>query len=267
MKSILDDPKTLPLDGEVQNALFKRLKSLDKGSKEYEDILNELTIHNVRLIVKFSRGLYDKNELDIDDVIAIGTPGLVKAIERFDLNMNVPFSSYAKTWIKTEIQRKAFEEYLSYHISIRDYNLLKSYFSCETRLLNERDGSVDREDVLLEMNLSNKQCEKLIDLLNISTISSLNSYYSDDEKIEYIDTIPSFDSSSNYYDSISKELNNDLQRDILFDKVLYGMTFTNISQEYNISVYDAKKLYSDAIDKLKNSNLKEELHYFISASQ
>lgn len=254
IRSILDNPNTLPLDGNTQISLFKELKSLGKSNDRYKEILDELIVHNVRLIAKYANGLYDANELEIDDIIAIGVPALIKAIEKFNPYMDVPFSSYAKRWIQTEIHRKAFEEYLAYHLSIRDYELLKSYYSYEIRLLNEK-GIIDRDEIFKEMDLSKDKCDKIIDLLNLSTISSLNSYYSNDEKIEFIDIIPSFDSQSNYYEVITNELNNNLQRDILFDRVLSEMSFAKISETYNLNIRNVKKLYNDAIYKLRNSNI------------
>lgn len=66
---------------------------------------NELMMHNMRL-VKSIAGHYTCAGLDSDDLISIGSMGLIPAIEKFDLTSTHKFSTYATYWIKQAIRRE-----------------------------------------------------------------------------------------------------------------------------------------------------------------
>ena len=66
---------------------------------------NELMMHNMRL-VKSIAGHYTCAGLDNDDLISIGSMGLIPAIEKFDLTSTHKFSTYATYWIKQAIRRE-----------------------------------------------------------------------------------------------------------------------------------------------------------------
>lgn len=66
---------------------------------------NELIMHNMRL-VKSIAGHYTCAGLDNDDLISIGSMGLIPAIEKFDLTSTHKFSTYATYWIKQAIRRE-----------------------------------------------------------------------------------------------------------------------------------------------------------------
>lgn len=66
---------------------------------------NELIMHNMRL-VKSIAGHYTCAGLDSDDLISIGSMGLIPAIEKFDLTSTHKFSTYATYWIKQAIRRE-----------------------------------------------------------------------------------------------------------------------------------------------------------------
>lgn len=257
MRSILDYKlETKPLEPSVQEELLRRVKTLDTNSVEFKEVMDELIMHNLKLIAKYAKGLYDKKSMEIDDVISLAIPGLRKAILKFEPEKGVPFAIYCRKWLVMEIRRNVFKETFSSHLSVRDYELIMAYLSTETRLLNELNGDYDQEDVFEEMHLTNKQIDKLIDLLNISSVASLNSYYDEDNELELIDIIAA-DSTSNVAEFAKAELQNDVQYNILLNKAVYDMTYKDIAAEYNLSLKEVKSLYDDGIRKLKNSDIAE----------
>ena len=139
VKTILDYEETNPLEEEVQNELLRKIKTLDSKSDEFKEVMDSLTIHNLRLIAKYANGMYSKKDTTLDDVIALAIPGLQKAIMKFDPSLNVPFAVYCKPWIQVEIHRGLAKEVFHSHLSSRDYDLLMSYYACESRLLNETE--------------------------------------------------------------------------------------------------------------------------------
>ena len=67
-----------------------------------EDARERLVIHNLRLVAHIAKK-YTKTGRDPDDVISIGTIGLIKAVSSFQPEKGVPLSSYASRCIENEI--------------------------------------------------------------------------------------------------------------------------------------------------------------------
>lgn len=63
---------------------------------------NKLVEHNLRLVAHIIKKYYS-NRSDQDDLVSIGTIGLIKAINTFDINKNIKLSSYASRCIENEI--------------------------------------------------------------------------------------------------------------------------------------------------------------------
>ncbi|MEG0894996.1 MAG: sigma factor, partial [Oscillospiraceae bacterium] len=82
------------------NATFPKPLS-ERKEKEYfilkekgdEQARNKLIEHNLRLVAHISKKYYSKTN-DQDDLISIGTIGLIKAVNTFNLDKGIRFSTY-----------------------------------------------------------------------------------------------------------------------------------------------------------------------------
>ena len=77
----------------------KYLDQMAMGNKEARNILIE---HNLRLVAHIVKK-YENSTYDPDDLISIGTIGLVKAIDSYKLNKKVKLTTYAARCIENEI--------------------------------------------------------------------------------------------------------------------------------------------------------------------
>lgn len=75
------------------------LKQCQDGDKEARGILIERNLRLVAHIVK----KYNANDRDIDDLISIGTIGLIKAIDTFNMNKGIRLATYASRCIDNEL--------------------------------------------------------------------------------------------------------------------------------------------------------------------
>lgn len=75
---------------------------LEKASRGDIEARNKLVEHNLRLVAHIIKKYYS-NRSDQDDLVSIGTIGLIKAIDTFDINKNIKLSSYASRCIENEI--------------------------------------------------------------------------------------------------------------------------------------------------------------------
>ena len=84
-----------PLSAEEEMELLQQL--------ETDDSIKQILIErNLRLVVYISRK-FENTGIDIEDLISIGTIGLIKAVNTFKLNKNIKLSKYASRFIENEI--------------------------------------------------------------------------------------------------------------------------------------------------------------------
>lgn len=79
-------------------------RELAERLKYHEDLeaARQLILHNLRFVVKVARG-YNGYGLPLGDLVQEGNVGLMKAVKRFDPEMNVRLISFAVHWIRAEI--------------------------------------------------------------------------------------------------------------------------------------------------------------------
>ena len=85
-----------PLDKYEEEQLVKRCNSGDLEAR------NKLIEHNLRLVV-FLAKKYDNSLYDLEDLVGIGTIGLIKAIKTYKLDKNIKLATYASRCIDNEI--------------------------------------------------------------------------------------------------------------------------------------------------------------------
>ena len=144
---------------------------------------NILIEHNLRLVV-FLAKKYDNTGTDLEDLVSIGTIGLIKAVNTYRLDKNIKLATYASRCIDNEIlmylrktKRKksevSFEDSLSYDSDGNELHL-------EDVLGTEKDIVTRGLDDELDRNLMINEIEKLADVASLLGISQ--SYISRIEK-------------------------------------------------------------------------------------
>lgn len=73
-----------------------------EGGEHCEDARQELILHNLRLVAHIVRKYYSQNK-NQDDLVSIGTIGLVKAVDTFNIENGARFATYASKCIQNEI--------------------------------------------------------------------------------------------------------------------------------------------------------------------
>lgn len=80
--------KLATLTAEEKNELLRRVKNGDKAARE------KLIDGNLRLVLSIIQRFAGRSD-DADDLFQVGTIGLIKAIDNFDTEVGVKFSTYA----------------------------------------------------------------------------------------------------------------------------------------------------------------------------
>ena len=85
-----------PLSIEEENENLKLMM------EDNQDAKNCLIEHNLRLVVYIARK-FDNTGINVEDLISIGTIGLIKAINTFEMDKNIKLATYASRCIENEI--------------------------------------------------------------------------------------------------------------------------------------------------------------------
>ena len=94
----INGPETLPppLTKEEEETVFDELR---RGDESHRDLL---VIHNLRLVVYIAKK-FDSPTAGAEDLVSIGTIGLMKAVRTFDPDKNIKLATYASRCIENEI--------------------------------------------------------------------------------------------------------------------------------------------------------------------
>ncbi|MEA4832130.1 RNA polymerase sigma-35 factor [bioreactor metagenome] len=114
-----------PLTPEEEAALVSAFRK----SPEAIGIRNTLIEHNLRLVVYIAKK-YDNTGIGTEDLVSIGTIGLIKAIKSYDPDKNIKLATYASKCIDNEIL-----------MFIRKTSCIKNEVSIEEPLNTDREGN------------------------------------------------------------------------------------------------------------------------------
>jgi len=85
-----------PFSPEKEAELVEKLSCGDK------DVRDKLVEHNLRLVVYIARR-FENTGVDLDDLVSVGTIGLIKAVNSFNAEKNIKLATYASRCIENEI--------------------------------------------------------------------------------------------------------------------------------------------------------------------
>jgi RNA polymerase sigma factor (sigma-70 family) len=129
VSSYLNQINSYPLltESEVKK-LGRIIKKSDKNSERYKSAVDELTVRNLRLVIRIAKK-YSHLGIPLMDTIGYGNMGLYHAAKIFDVDRDCKFSTLAYSWITQAIIRPIPEEFtvrIPIHAVEKMYRLNKS---------------------------------------------------------------------------------------------------------------------------------------------
>ena len=234
-------------EDEKRNLLFE-IKNGNKKARE------ELINGNLRLVLSVIQSFKNRNE-NPDDLFQVGCIGLIKAIDNFDPNLDVKFSTYAVPMIIGELRRHL-RDYNAIRVprSLRDmaYRALKA----KEMLSLKTSAEPSVEEIAKELNEDIKLVTKALDAI-LDPVSLYDPIYNDNGDALYIfDQIKDEnENDENWTDNIAiKNAISHLgerERQILLMRFNSGKTQTEISKEIGISQAQVSRLEKSALEKMK----------------
>lgn len=239
------DIKVLSLEEQID--LFKKYKNGDISAKE------KLINGNLKLVLSILKK-YNNRTDNMDDLFQVGSIGLVKAIDNFDLSHGVRFSTYAVPMIVGEIKR-----YLRDNNSVRIARSIKdtAYKALKIReeLTNKNGCEPTIGEIAEKMNLSEFEVSNALNCLK-DTISMYEPIYNDGGDVIYLED--QLNSDDGYYDldtkiALKDALNKlkEKEKYILTQRYLVGKTQMELASEIGISQAQISRLEKSGLENIK----------------
>ncbi|MFI0904578.1 RNA polymerase sigma factor SigF [Streptomyces sioyaensis] len=138
---------------ELSKQFFDRLQFLDEGTHEYQYARNTLIEMNMSMVRYVARRYRNRGD-DMEDIIQVGTIGLIKAIDRFDLSREVEFSTFAVPYILGEIKRFFRDTGWAVHVPRRLQELRSDLAKAKEELHVQLDRDPTVQELAARLDLS-----------------------------------------------------------------------------------------------------------------
>lgn len=238
------------LKNEETVELLRRCKAGDKQARE------ELIAGNLRLVLSVIQKFTNRGE-NVDDLFQVGCIGLIKAIDNFDINLNVRFSTYGVPMIIGEIRR-----YLRDNSAVRVSRSMRDtaykVLQAKERLISRNQKEPTVEEIAKELDLRREDVVFALDAI-MDPISLYEPVYSDGGDALYVmDQVrDSKNTDESWLEHISlKEAISRLserERHILSLRFFEGKTQMEVSAEVGISQAQVSRLEKSAINQIKKN--------------
>lgn len=133
--------------------MFEQLAALEAGTDEHERIRAALIERHLPLVAFMARKFADRGE-PLDDLIQVGTIGLIKAVDRFEISKGFEFSTFATPTIVGEIKRHFRDKTWAVRVPRRLQELGALVTRATTELTHKLDRSPTPKEIAKHLGIT-----------------------------------------------------------------------------------------------------------------
>ena len=244
----IDTSSLKTMSEEKKRELLLRTRSGDMAARE------EMIMGNLRLVLSVAGRFNPKNDSP-DDLFQVGCIGLIKAIDNFNLDLGVRFSTYAVPMIIGELRRyQRDNNALRVSRGVRD--LAYRALGVKEEISREQGREATIPEIAIRLGVSESAVGEAMEAI-VEPISIFDSVYGDGEdKMFVIDKLADEeDPDKSWVESFTlaealKKL-NEREKRIVDLRYYRGKTQMEIAEEIGISQAQVSRLEKGAIEKLR----------------
>ena len=237
------------LSDEEKKELLKRTKAGDSAARE------ELIYGNLRLVLSIIQRFSGRRE-NVDDLFQVGCIGLIKAVDNFNVDLDVKFSTYAVPMIIGEIRR-----YLRDNNSIRISRSVRdlAYRALQAReeLTREKEGEPTVEEIAKRLGEEREAVLHAMEAI-VEPISLYEPVYSENgDSIYVMDQLSDTSAGDEHWlenialrDAMNKL--SERERKIIELRFFGGKTQTEIAESIGISQAQVSRLEKGALERMRS---------------
>lgn len=239
-------------------ALFARLG--ETGDPEIRETLARL---HLPLVEYLARRFKDRGE-PLDDLVQVGSVGLLKAIDRFDVERGVEFSTYATPTIVGELKRYFRDKGWAVRVPRRLQELSLRLNKIVAQLTQELGRSPTISEMAQSARVTEDEILEALESSQAYSTTSLDAPASDDDDAPMrLDRIGEEDmaiENLEYFASLAPLIEElgDRERKILYLRFFKGMTQSAIADQIGISQMHVSRLLTRVLQFLR-SGMEEDL--------
>ena len=232
------------LTGTEAKALFIKCKAGDEAARQ------QLIEGNLRLVLSIIKRFENRNE-NMDDLFQIGVVGLIKAIDNFNIEMDVMPSTYFCPMIIGEIRR-----YLRDNNTIRVSRSLRDTaykaLQVKERLMAEQEKEPSIEEIAKEMGMSRENIVMAMDAIQDPVSLFEPIYHDGGDTLFVMDQVSDKkNKEENWIEELSLEAAmerlNERERYIITLRFFEGKTQMEVAEQINISLAQVSRLEKNAL--------------------
>lgn len=234
-----------------KQALLQKIRHGTPGEKKRAR--EEMISGNLKLVLSVIQRFTNRGE-NLDDLFQVGCIGLMKAIDNFNPDLDVRFSTYGVPMIIGEIRR-----YLRDNNSVRVSRSMRDTaykaMQAKERMTAENGKEPSVNEIAKELGLQREDVVLALEAI-VEPVSLYEPVFSDGNDTIYVmDQVGDKNDDSNWLDEIAlKEAISDLsdrEKRILSMRFFQGKTQMEVAGEIGISQAQVSRLEKGALDKIK----------------
>ncbi|MFG1811548.1 RNA polymerase sigma factor SigF [Streptomyces sp. NPDC049040] len=260
--------KVAPKDArELSKLFFDALGSLEEGTAGYAYARNTLIEMNMSLVRFCARRFRGRGPEESEDILQVGTIGLIKAIDRFDLSREVEFTTFAVPYIVGEMKRFFRDTSWAVHVPRRLQELRVELAKARDHLTAVLDAPPSVAELAAYLEITEADVIEGLVASNGYTAGSIDlpagGDGSDDAGRSYAETIGAADPAMELiedFQALAPLLGrlDDRERHILRLRFGQEMTQAAIGEELGCSQMHVSRLISRTLAKLRAGMLTEQ---------
>lgn len=231
----------------------EKIELLKKARQGDMNARDELIKGNLRLVLSVIQRFQNRGEA-MDDLFQVGVIGLIKAIDNFNLDLDVRFSTYAVPMCIGEIRR-----YLRDDNPIRVSRSMRdtAYKAMQVKeeLINKNKKEPTIEEIAKALDMEKSEVVLALEAI-VDPVSLYEPVYNDGGDTIYVmDQIGDNNSDSDWIDEImiKDEIKNldKREQNILYLRFMQGKTQMEVAKEVGISQAQVSRLEKNALKRIK----------------
>ena len=236
------------LKNEETMELLKRAQKGDQKARE------ELIAGNLRLVLSVIQKFLNRGE-NADDLFQVGCIGLIKAIDHFNTDLMVKFSTYGVPMIIGEV-RRYLRDYSPIRVSRSMRDTAYRVMQAKEKLMNEKQRDPTPEELAGELGIPRQEVVAAMDAV-MEPVSLYEPIYTDSGdsvcSMDQISDKKNTDESWLEQIAIAEAISGlgPRERNILHLRFYEGKTQMQVAQEVGISQAQVSRLEKNAINKIK----------------
>jgi len=245
-------------------ALRHRVARASRWRDQYEDARQELCRRNLRLVVSVAKK-YRRRGVGFLDLIQEGSAGLMRAVDKFEVERGFKFCTYATWWIRQAITRALGDKNRTIRVPLHMKDKIHRVQDATERLMQAHDSRPTLEQTAKEAGLSVEETDRAIQGRRVPlSLDDPLGRQEDDPRRDFLPDYRNDDPlDAAHHDQLASRIQEALtvlswrERSVI--EMRYGLgdghtyTLREIAQVFRVSRERVRQIEAKAMDRLRES--------------